>query len=184
MSSAQKKRKSTPETTTSPLKDTTDPKTPSNTPKMLAVHTSEKSGKKSKRPQLSVQHSELDLRLEALQVQEERMEGLDDPNADSLGPSTPLPAKKDKGKGKALPVLETPDEILTEDAEQEAGDDSGSELSDIGFLPLNVEADMVYANKDSKSLIHSFTAPPDLYFKDHMAPYRGIMKESKNEPET
>ena len=185
MSSAQKKRKAVPEIPSSPIKDQAEQsaqyKTPSKEIEMPPIRTAEKSAKKkAKRPWLSANHPNLENKLASLQVEDEAMASQEERSDNSPGPSTPLPSKRDrKGKRKASPEPEEPTPAPAPIPEE----DSGSELSDIDFIPLDMEAEMVYVNKNSRSLIRDFSdmefPRPNLYFLDHMAPYRAIMKEAK-----
>ena len=92
----------------------------------------------------------------------------------------PTPVKRNKGKERARPELDAADPVPTTSNEAEQSD---SELSDIDFIPLEIEGKAAAASHNPHSLVRTFTNPPELYFKDHMAPFRGILKGVKAEPD-
>jgi hypothetical protein len=104
---------------------------------------------------------------------EERKE--DNPGQQEDSSESDRPRKKSKGKNKET----TPKPV-------EIGEDEDSE-SDIevftGFVGLTMDAEPSYAENKKNQLVTEFASKPPLYFKDHMAPFRGIMGELKNETE-
>ena len=72
---------------------------------------------------------------------------------------------KDKGKQKA-----TEDNSETEDEELE-----------IKFIGLTMDSETIYGNKISHNLETEIEDQPEIYFKDHMAPYRGLMSDLRDD---
>lgn len=78
--------------------------------------------------------------------------------------------KKNKGKGKEK---EVPESEISESEEE----------VDIilQFEVLDMDRETVYGNKTAYELTTEFTNPPPLYFGDHMAPFRGLMGDMKDD---
>ena len=85
----------------------------------------------------------------------------------------PKPTKKDKGKQKALPEPEEPD--------PDDMDSSPEDESSVEFVILEMDNQKTYGAK-SHELDTTWEKRPNLYFKDHMAPFQGLMSELRDQP--
>ena len=95
------------------------------------------------------------------------------PLRSEAGPSKrDKPPKPDKGKKKQAPEVE---EVVS---------DSGSEM-DVelitGFEILEMDRQTTIGEKRPNDLVTSFEIRPQVYFSDHMAPFRGLMSHMREE---
>lgn len=196
----QSKRKSAPETPSSPAKDTSPEKTAS---------TSAKKDRKTKKlktsnvaleqPLISIE-KELEKAIAKLKKSEtttpakstrprkdERMDTTEDAESAEPVASTSKPApeptprfkKKEKGKGREeeipLPESDRESEVDVEDIETEEDVDIIME-----FEVLDMDRDTAYGSGTSFELVTEFKNPPLIYSEDHMAPFRGLMGDMKD----
>jgi hypothetical protein len=83
----------------------------------------------------------------------------------------PASVTLDKGKNKMIPQVDN-----------DKGDDSESDIDiEMGFELLEMDRTTTYGEKKPHDLVTSFDFQPNLYFKDHMAPFRGLMSELKDQ---
>ena len=78
----------------------------------------------------------------------------------------PTLVKKSKGKERARPEPDMANPAITTSNEAEQSD---TELSNIDFIPLEIEGKAAAGSHNPNTLMRIFTNPPELYFKDHMA---------------
>ena len=177
MNSESRKRKATAELQSTPSKL---PKTPQKAPTMSSVKTSEKRKKERQRAKASKSTTENKVASQSVDnVTKDHDEEEDEEEEEMQTSKPPTPVKKSKGKERARPEPDAADPKPTISNEPEQSD---SELSDIDFIPLEIEGKAAAASHNPHSLVRTFTNPPELYFKDHMAPFRGILKGVKAEP--
>ena len=105
----------------------------------------------------------------------------DRPNSPEFSDDDDLPPQEapleGKGKGKEKPPQPEDDEDpqLSDD-----DDSSDSDDMDIQFETLDMNRDARIGERLAYDLVTNLGNHPELYFKDHMAPYRGLMSELKD----
>jgi hypothetical protein len=163
-SSSKRKRKAVDEAQTSEKEETsTDPKTP------LAEMSKRKKTKKQKENSAGIQ-SVINL-----------VENMKTSNKSTPRPTPPeetqTPAANNKGKQRQQ---EESDEMKSDSDED--SDDSEIEIDLCGgFEVLETDRRANIGERRPNELIMTFDEQPELYFNDHMAPYRGIMGEIRRE---
>ena len=178
MNSESRKIKATAELQSTPSKL---PKTPQKAPTMSLVRTSEKKKKERQRAKASKSTTENEVASQSVDNVTKDHDKEEDEEEEEMQTSKPLtPVKRNKGKERARPELDAADPVPTTSNEAKQSD---SELSDIDFIPLEIEGKAAAASHNPHSLVRTFTNPPELYFKDHMAPFQGILKGVKAEPD-
>jgi hypothetical protein len=79
-----------------------------------------------------------------------------------------------------VPKVISDEGIKVKTSADEDPNSSGSEM-DVEFEGLEMDRETDYGLRRDDKLITTFDDAPDIYFKDHMAPYRGLMSELKDE---
>ena len=97
---------------------------------------------------------------------------------ESFPPLEPFPSKDRKGKQKMVVEPE-----IAEDEDDDDEEDTDEEMEIFtGFQLLDMDGQTPIGETRQHKLITIFEDPPELYFKDHMAPFRGLMSEMKDQP--
>ena len=166
MNSESKKRKVTAELQSTPSKQ---PKTPQKAPTMSSVRKSEKRKRDRQRAKASKSTAENEMGSQSIDnVIKDHDEDEDEEEKEMQTPKPPTPVKRSKGKERARPEPDVVGPVPTTRNEAEQSD---SELSDIDFIPLEIEGKAAAALHNPNTLVRVFTNPLELYFKDHMAPF-------------
>lgn len=110
----------------------------------------------------------------------EREETEEDESEEDKQVVTPLTLPPTSGKGKARQR----DDIVMEPSEENESDDDDMEFN-FQVLKLNTTAAAGTTDQEKSTRLRtSFSTQPYAYFGDHMAPFRGIIAEHKDDPET
>jgi hypothetical protein len=101
--------------------------------------------------------------------------------SDNRSQSPPRIPKSKKGKETEV---ETPEAEISVDEEKNSDSDSDDVEFEVNFKGLDMDRETTYGSKVSYNIITEFENRPELYFEDHMAPYRGLMSDMKHETQS